>query len=156
MPAKVKYQLLLNLGLLGFNIFLSLLEIAIGKENAFQSLNQSEPYNFLIANSVDNSKHSLLEELKAENKDDILLTLKIFADKQYDYDQEVYLAEGNVKAIINNGILRSDSLRYNKTTGILSANGNVRFTKGKQYFIGKEFSFNLLKEEGLIKDVYGI
>ena len=148
--------MLLNLGLLGFNIFLSLFEIAKGKENAFQSLDQSQLYNFLIANLVDNSKLSLLEELKAENKDHILLTLKILADRQYDYDQEVYLAEGNVKAIINNGTLRSDSLRYNKSTGILSATGNVRFTKGKQYFIGKEFRFNLLNKEGLIKDVYGI
>ena len=97
--------------MLGFSFLLSLFEIAIGKENAFHSLDQSELYNFLTANSVDNSKHSLLEELKVENKDNILLTLKIFADKQYDYDQEVYLAEGNVKAIINNGTLRSDSLK---------------------------------------------
>ncbi len=97
-----------------------------------------------------------MHALKVQNKEDIFLTLKIFSDNQYDYDQTIYLAEGNVKAIINNGTLRSDSLRYNKLTGILSATGNVRFTKGKQYFRGKEFRFNLLKKEGYIQDVYGI
>ena len=118
MAAKVKYRFFLNLSLLGFNI-----------------LDKSKNYNFLISNSSS-------EKRKEEN---ILLTLKIFADKQSDYDQKIYLAEGNVKAIINNGTLRSDVLRYDKSTGILSALGNVRFTKGKQHFIGKEFRFNLLK-----------
>ena len=148
--------MLINLGFLGFNSFLSLFEIAIGKEHYFQSFDKIEPNIFSIVNSADNSKNSSLEELDGENKENVFLTLKIFADKQYDYDQEIYLAEGNVKAIINNGTLRSELLRYDKSTGILSAEGNVRFTKGEQYFRGKEFSFNLLKKEGLIKDVYGI
>ncbi len=148
--------MLLNLGLLGFNTLLSLSEIAIGKDNSFKRLEKSEHYDLLIANSVENSKDSFVEVLKEKNKEDIVLTLKIFADKQYDYDQKIYLAEGNVKAIINDGILRADLLKYEKLTGILSAEGNVRFTKGNQYFSGKEFRFNLLKKEGLIKNVYGI
>ena len=105
---------------------------------------------------VATSESLSLEKIKVKNKKDVLLTLKIFADKQYDYDQNVYLAEGNVKAVINDGILRSDLLRYEKLTGILSAEGNVRFTKGKQLFKGEEFRFNLYKKEGIIKDVYGI
>ncbi len=153
MEAKVKYRLLINLSLLGFNFFLSLFDFAIGKENASPDFHKPGEVNFLISNSADNSKKSSVEEPKAEN---IFLTLKIFADKQSDFDQTIYLAEGNVKAVINDGILRSDLLRYDKSTGILSAEGNVRFTKGEQYFRGKEFRFNLLKKEGLIKNVYGI
>ena len=38
----------------------------------------------------------------------------------------------------------------------MSAEGNIRFRKGGQYFRAKEFKFNLLKKEGIIKDVYGI
>ncbi len=105
---------------------------------------------------VATSENLSLEKIKVKNKKNILLTLKIFADKQYDYDQDVYLAEGNVKAIINGGILRSDSLRYEKSTGILSAEGNIRFTKGEQLFKGQEFRFNLYKKEGLIKNAYGV
>ena len=148
--------MLLNLGLIGFNTFLSLFEIAIGEEYSSGSFYNAENYNFSVGDMIANSEGSSLEDLKVKNKKDIFLTLKIFADKQYDYDQEIYLAEGNVKAIINGGILRSDLLRYEKLTGILSAEGNVRFTKGKQFFKGKEFKFNLLKEDGVIKDVYGI
>ena len=140
--------------MLGFKIFLSSFEIAFGKENTFQSFDESANYNFSIArSSVDKLKNSSAEELKAE---DIFLTLKIFADKQYDYDQKIYIAEGNVSVILNDGNLKSDLLRYDKLTGILSAQGNVRFTKGDQYFRGKEFSFDLFKKEGFIKDVYGI
>ena len=38
----------------------------------------------------------------------------------------------------------------------MSAEGNIRFRKGGQYFRAKEFNFNLLKKEGSIKEVYGI
>ncbi len=34
--------------------------------------------------------------------------------------------EGNVKALVNGWILRSDILSYQKSTGILSAEGNIR------------------------------
>ena len=154
MTTKKKYQFLLNLGFLGFNISLCFFEIATGKENLYQTIDEIQNYNFSItSNLVENSKESLLDEFE---KEDIFLTLKIFADKQYDFDQQIYLAEGNVKAIINGGILRSDLLRYERSTGILSAEGNVRFKKGGQYFRGKEFKFNLINKEGIIKDVYGI
>ena len=146
----------LNLGLLGLNVSLSLFEIALGEENVFTGSDKAENYNYSVINLVSNSKISSLEELKVNNKENIFLTLKILADKQYDYDQNIYLAEGNVKAVVNGGILRSDLLRYEKSTGILSAEGNVRFTKRDQYLRGKEFRYNLLKKEGIIKDAFGI
>ncbi len=142
--------------MLGFNTFLSLFEIAIAKENTNGFLYAYENQNFSVSNLVHNSINSTLEEKDQKNKKDISLTLKIFSDKQYDLNQNIYVAEGNVKAIINGGILRSDLLRYEKSTGIISAKGNVRFTKGDQYFRGNEFRFNLLKKEGIIKDVYGL
>ena len=156
MAGKEKYGLSLNLGLLGLGFVLLLFEIAIGKENIFVSSSKDENYNFYSGNLVDSSKNSSLAETSLKNKQEIFLTLKIFADRQFDYDQNIYLAEGNVKAIINGGILRTDFLRYEKSTGTLSAKGNVSFRKGEQYFRGQEFKFNLLKKEGIIKDAYGI
>ncbi len=135
---------LVNLGFLGFTIFSSLFEIATGKENLLANLN------------IETSVKSPLDKLKVEQNENIFLTLKVFADKQYDYDQNIYLAKGNVKATINGWILRSDLLSYEKSTGILAAEGNIRFSKGGQYFRGEEFQFNLLKKEGIIKNVYGI
>ena len=144
MAAKRNFLFIVNLGLLGFTTFASFFEIAIGKDNLVENL------------YVDTSKNSLIEKLKLEQKENIFLTLKIFADKQYDYDQDIYLAQGNVKALVNGWILRSDILSYQKSTGILSAEGNIRLSKGGQYFRGKEFKYNLLKKEGVIEDAYGI
>ena len=154
MAAKKKYLLALNLGLLGFNLFLSLSETSRGKENFLEKSVVDKHYNFSVGNLLGTNKRSSLRKL--ENNEVTSLTLKIFADKQYDYDQNIYLAEGNVKALINGGILRSDLLSYNKLTGILSAEGDIRFRKGGQYFRAKEFKFNLFKKEGSIKDAYGI
>ena len=78
--------MLLNLGLLGLNIYLSLFEIALGKENFFGSFDKAQHYNFSVGNLVANSENSSLGDLEVNNKKDILLTLRIFADKQYDYD----------------------------------------------------------------------
>ncbi len=156
MAAKGKYRLLLNLGSLGFGILLSLFDIAIGKDGLIDNLEKHQRYNFSVGNLVVKPEKGNIEELKIEDNENIILTLNIFADKQYDYDQNIYLAEGNVKAIINGGILRSNLLSYDKSTGILSAEGNISFSKGGQYFKGEEFKFNLLKKEGFIKDSYGI
>ncbi|WP_257473283.1 DUF3769 domain-containing protein [Prochlorococcus marinus] len=135
---------------------MSIFDAAIGKENFYRILNKDENYNFSVGSLAITSQNLTKENLKLENKENIFLTLKVLSDKQYDYDQDLYLAEGNVKAIINGGILRSDILSYEKSTGILFAEGNIRFIKGGQYFRGEEFRFNLLKKEGTIKDSYGI
>ena len=144
MAAKRKYYFFVNLGFLGFATFAYFFDIAFAKDNFLENL------------TVDTYKTPPVEKLKEEQKENIFLTLKIFSDKQYDYDQDIYLAQGNVKALINGWVLRSDSLSYNKTTGIVTAKGNIRFSKRRQYFRGKEFQYNLLKQEGTIKNVYGI
>ena len=154
MAAKKKYLLALNLGLLGFGLLLSLFETSRGKEHFLGKSINPKHYIFSVGNLEENDK--ILSSRKLEQNEVTSLTLKIFADKQYDYDQNIYLAEGNVKALINGGILRADLLSYDKSTGILSAEGNIRFRKGGQYFRAKEFKFNLLKKEGSIKDAYGI
>jgi len=133
---------------------LSLFETSKGDENFPKKGINNKQYNFSVGNLVDTHETSSFRNLESDQVE--FLTLKIFADKQYDYDQNIYLAEGNVKALVNGGILRSDSLSYDKSTGILSAEGNIRFSKGGQYFRAKEFNFNLLRKEGTIQDVYGI
>ena len=154
MATKVKYLLALNLGILGFISFLSLLENSEGKENFQRKTEIDNNFTFSVGHLVDTQKITSLR--KPENNEAAFLTLKIFSDKQYDYDQNIYQAEGNVKAIVNGGTLRSDSLIYDKRSGTLSAEGNVRFRKGGQYFRAKEFKFNLLKKEGKIINSYGI
>ena len=154
MATKVKYLFVLNLGFLGFISFLSLFENSEGKENFLKNTESNNNFTFSESHLVDT--HKITSSRKLENNKAAFLTLQIFSDKQYDYDQNIYLAEGNVKAIVNGGTLRSDLLSYDIRSGILSAKGNVRFRKGGQYFRAKEFKFNLIKEEGKIIDSYGI
>ncbi len=154
MAAKKKYLVSLNLGFLGFGIFLSLFETSLGKEYLLKNGSEKKQFNFSVGSLVKNLESSPLGKL--EQKEDIFLTLKIFADKKYDYDQNIFLAEGNVKASINGGILSSDLLSYDRSTYDLYAKGDIRFKRGDQLFIAKEFKFNLLKKEGIIRDVYGI
>ena len=98
MAAKKKYSLALNLGLLGFTIFLSLFETSSGKDHFLGKSFIYQHYNFSIGNLAENLKSSPLRNL--EQNEAKFLSVKIFADKQYDYDQNIYLAEGNVKALI--------------------------------------------------------
>ena len=153
LAAKEKYYFLLNLGFLGFTGFLSLFEVAFGKPYFVGNLEKFKHFDYSLGTFINSEKKFNLQKSKSEN---ISLTLKIFSDKQYDHDQNVYLAEGNVKAFVNGGILRSDYLKYEKSTGILSARGNIRFSKGRQYFRGSAFEFNLLNNYGFIRDAYGI
>ncbi len=131
-------------------------ETGKAEENFVEKVGKDKNYNFSRIKLVDTHSNLPSRRLKTEQKESIFLTLKIFADKQYDFDKSIYLAEGNVKALINGGILRCDLLRYEKSTGILSAEGNVRFIKGRQYFRAKEFKFNLINKKGIIKNTYGI
>ena len=149
MAAKKRYLFSINLGLLGFISFLYLFEISRGEENFPNKSLENNLHDFFKSDLSDTHKKSSL--MKSDSKEFSLLSLKIFADKQYDYDQNIYLAEGNVKALLNDGILSSDLLSFDKSTGILSAEGNIKFRKGGQYFRAKEFNFNLLKKEGLIR-----
>ena len=112
MAEKKKYLLALNLGLLGFSVFLSLNETSKGKEHFHGKSVVYKHYNFSVGNLTET--HKRFSSRKLENNEVKSLTLKIFADKQYDYDQNIFLAEGNVKALINGGILRADLLSYDK------------------------------------------
>ena len=156
MAAKEKYRLLLNLGLLGFGSLASTFDIAYAKKSSYVNFNKAANYDFTVGYLADSSKKLFQDKSKVENKDNVFLTFKVLADKQYDYDQNIFLAEGNVKTLINGGILKCDFLSYEKSTGILIANGNISFYKGGQYFRGNQFKYNLIKKEGTITDTYGI
>ncbi len=78
--------------MLGLNTFLSSFEIAIAKENAKDFFYAYENQNFSVSNLFDNSINSTLEEKDQKNTKDISLTLKIFSDKQYDFNQNTYVA----------------------------------------------------------------
>ncbi|WP_320663321.1 DUF3769 domain-containing protein [Prochlorococcus sp. MIT 1223] len=106
-------------------------------------------------NNSDNSNN--IEELSFQiGKEKIPLELNLYADRQYDLNEKVFVAEGNVKAILNGAILASDRIEYDRQKKILVATGNVVFKKGSQYFQASSLNYDFIREVGEVNDVYGL
>ena len=83
--------------------------------------------------------------------------LRLRADRQtYDAKRQLFVAEGNVSAVINGGVLRADRLEFDTNFNSLFARGSVRYRKGAQYFQASSLRFNLIQGSGSMADVYGV
>ncbi len=156
MAARFIYFLFVSLRILGLTFLFSLFEVVKSVEKPNFNL-ENDPKYSLISDHLNNKFEFLgLQKSEIFSYENPALSLKIFADKQYDYNQDVYVAKGNAKAIINGGILRADLIIYDRLSNSLNAEGNVRFKRGGQYFRGKVFKYNFIKKEGKIEDSYGV
>ncbi len=154
MATKFNYFVFVSLRFLGLAFLFSLFEVVKAVEKPNFKLRNDPKYSLNNQSSFSGFQQS--EILPYEKYESPALTLKIFADKQYDYNQNIYVAKGNAKAIINGGVLRADLIRYDRLSNTLNAEGNVRFTRGGQYFRGKAFKYNFIEKEGKIEDSYGV
>jgi hypothetical protein len=80
-------------------------------------------------------------------------TVQIVADDtEYDQDANTFLGTGNAVALIGgqNSKLEADSIRYNQTSQIMDARGNVRILRGGQLTTGSAFKFKVTSDEYLI------
>ncbi len=83
--------------------------------------------------------------------------LRLRADRQtYDARRQLFVAEGNVRAVINGGVLQADRLEFDTTFNSLFARGSVRYRKGAQYFQASSLRFSLIQGSGSMEDVYGV
>ena len=83
--------------------------------------------------------------------------LRLRADRQtYDARRQLFVAEGNVRAVINGGVLKADRLEFDTTFNSLFARGSVRYRKGSQYFQAGSLRFSLIQGSGSMEDVYGV
>ncbi len=83
--------------------------------------------------------------------------LRLQADRQiYDAKRRLFVAEGNVSAVINGGVLRADRLEFATDFNSLFARGSVRYHKGSQYFQASSLRFSLIQGSGSMEDVYGV
>jgi len=83
--------------------------------------------------------------------------IQLRADRQYyDGDLDLVVAEGNVSARINGGLLQADRLEFDTDFSTLAARGSIRFRRGSQYFQASSLRFSLVQNEGVLEDVYGV
>ncbi len=96
-------------------------------------------------------------EIGISEEDKRVKYLKIQSDRQRFLDEEsLYIAEGNVKAFFNGGILRADRIEFNSALNTLFALGSVRFQSGAQYFQASSLNYSFEDKKGELKDVYGV
>ena len=85
------------------------------------------------------------------------VNLIIRADRQYaDLQQDRLVAEGNVRLHLAGGELAAERVTYERSTGLLTAVGNVRFQRGSQYIQASALRYNLATRKGELRDVYGV
>ena len=84
-------------------------------------------------------------------------SLNVRADSQYtDTKSKANVAEGNVSVQLGNAELHADRVEFDAAYRTLYARGAVRFRRGSQYFQASSFRYNLVQQEGLLNDVYGV
>ena len=103
-------------------------------------------------NIIKNSQESLSEERARE----IPLELQLLSEIQYDLDDNIFVAEGDVQAILRGALLKADRLEFNRSQKVLTATGKVIFIKGSQYFEAKLLRYDFERKSGSLEDVYGV
>ncbi|WP_371411110.1 DUF3769 domain-containing protein [Synechococcus sp. UW140] len=85
------------------------------------------------------------------------LEIQLRADQQrFDGERDLFVAEGNVSAQINGGLLQADRIEFDSNFSTFAAQGSVRYRRGAQYFQASTLRFSLIQNEGILEDVYGV
>ncbi len=99
---------------------------------------------------ADNS--SISKAVKTDSK----LALDITSDTQSWEEDNLFIAEGNARAIINGRNLRSDRIEFDRSNNIIIATGNVSLYSGSNYFYASSLLYDLNTKEAHIADAYGV
>ncbi|MGV2829423.1 DUF3769 domain-containing protein [Myxosarcina sp. GI1(2024)] len=79
--------------------------------------------------------------------------VEVIADRQeYDTQQQVIIAEGNVVMRFADSVMTGDRLQINLADRIAVAQGNVILTRGEQTLRGEKFEYYLVQDRGVIID----
>ncbi|MEY2985385.1 MAG: hypothetical protein RLZZ568_2002 [Cyanobacteriota bacterium] len=82
--------------------------------------------------------------------------VELIADRQeFDSEQQVVTATGNVTMRFANGILLADRLRVNLPDRFAVAEGNVTLKRGQQILQGQRFEYFFVLDKGVIYDANG-
>jgi hypothetical protein len=82
--------------------------------------------------------------------------VELIADRQeFDSNQQVVTATGNVTMRFANGILLADRLRVNLPDRFAVAEGNVTLKRGQQILQGQRFEYFFVLDKGVIFDANG-
>tara|TARA_B100001287_G_scaffold268205_1_gene264216 strand:+ start:2545 stop:4677 length:2133 start_codon:yes stop_codon:yes gene_type:complete len=126
------------------------------RENYLYNINSSSNYDIedLFKNALDHNNNKLIRYL-ANNEVNKIRSVDITSDTQYRIENKFY-AEGNVIVNLSNAELRGDKLIFDQLNNEVIFEGNIKFSKGKQFFEANYLRYNFHKNNGLVKDIFGI
>jgi hypothetical protein len=82
--------------------------------------------------------------------------IEVIADRQeYNNQQQVVTAEGNVVMNFAQAVLTADRLQVNLADRIAVAQGNVVLTRGQQVLRGEKFEYYLVQDRGVVINAQG-
>ncbi|MGK7931734.1 MAG: DUF3769 domain-containing protein [Microcystaceae cyanobacterium] len=92
-----------------------------------------------------------------ENLDETLTgVIELISDQQeYDANQQVIIATGNVVMRFANATLLADRLRINVPDRLAVAEGNVILNRGEQTLRGEKFEYYFVQDRGIVFNAYG-
>jgi lipopolysaccharide export system protein LptA len=108
----------------------------------------------LTATPAPNEERSPEERSPADTEN--ANVVEVIADRQeYDTNQEIITATGNVEIRFSNGVLVADRVQVNLRNRLAVAEGEVVLTRGEQILRGKRFEYNFVQDSGAIISANG-
>ena len=87
---------------------------------------------------------------------DAPVKIQLKADRQrFDGQRNLFVAEGNVTARINGGLLQADRIEFDSSFNTLRSR-QCSLPQRVQYFQAGSLRFSLIQNEGIFEDVYGV
>ena len=114
--------------------------------------------SFLKKNSLDRNIENIFEptnEIAFKGNLNQNFQLEIQSDKQFQQESVLY-AEGNVIANYKGNTLKADTLVYDKSKGIVEAEGDVFLALGDQIFRAEKINFDFKNNQGSFTKVKGL
>jgi lipopolysaccharide export system protein LptA len=99
---------------------------------------------------------TIREAIQNDSTSQEVTTIEVISDYQeYDEQQKVLTARGNVTMRFSNGVLTADRLQVNLVEKLAVADGQVILTRGQQVLRGERFEYYLVQDSGVVFNANG-
>ena len=117
---------------------------SFGEKSQYHLITQSRDENQQFTIPVEGAVRSGISVGEVE-------TIEVIADRQeYDRQQGIITASGNVLMRFAQSVMTSDRIEINLNNRLAVATGNVILTRGEQVLRGRRFEYNLVADRGVI------
>ena len=156
----LKFRKLIFANLFIFNLFnLSYPVYTSSLNKSFfrvDGLNKNNPKPFVLKKTYSGRKiDESIKEIALNRNLNQKFQLEIQSDKQFQQESVLY-AEGNVIANYKGNSLKADFLVYDKSKGIVEAEGDVFLVLGDQVFRAEKINFDFKNNQGSFTKVKGL